>query len=155
MIPNSAYLHILTNHVPVIGTGIVLFVILYGFIRKSDEIKKLAMVLMILTSLVTIVVFNSGEKTGQIVEGITGVNEEMISPHGEFADYSYKAAMIVGIIALVLLIVYRKKHLPVYIVIIFFLLVAGVNGMMAWTSHLGGKINHLEIMGGSPLVKPK
>lgn len=155
MIPNSAYLHILINHVPVIGTGIVLFVLIYGVIRRSDEIKKLALVLMLLTSLVTIVVFNSGEKSGQVVEGIAGVNEDFIAPHAEFADYSYKAAIAVGIISLVLLIAYRKKHLPVYIVIIFFLLAAGVNGMMAWTSHLGGKINHLEIMGESPLVKPK
>ncbi|CAN5507531.1 hypothetical protein BH10BAC5_BH10BAC5_16030 [soil metagenome] len=155
MIPNSAYLHILINHVPVIGTGIVLFVIIYGIIRRSDEIKKLAMVLMILTSALTVVVFYSGEKSGRVVTGIAGVNEDMIDAHGEFADWSYKASTVVGIASIVLLIVYRKKHLPFYIVIIFFLLVAGLNGMMAWTSHLGGKINHLEIMGESPLVKPK
>ena len=155
MLPNSAYLHILINHVPVIGTGMVLFVLLYGMIRRSDEIKKLALILMILTAIVTIFVYTSGEKTGQIVEGISGVNEDFISPHGEFADWSFKASTVVGIVALALFIIYRKKHLPMGMVILFFVLVLGVNGMMAWTSHLGGKINHLEIMGESPLLKPK
>jgi len=152
---SSAHLHILLNHFPVIGTALAAFVLFYGLFKKSDEIKKLSLILLVLTCIVTIPVYLTGDKAAGTVVSIEGVNEDFIDPHGEFAFYSFIASDIVGAIAIIALFIYRKpKHLTTGIAIFFFVLMLGLNGMMAWTAHLGGLINHTEIMGESPLKKP-
>lgn len=151
---SSAYLHILLNHIPVIGTAIAAFVMFYGFFKRSDEIKKLALIISILVAVVSIVVYVSGDKAKGSVVSIEGVNSDFIEPHEEFAEAAIIVSSVVGLLALVTLLVFRKpKHLPTWAAIVFFILILGVNGMMSWTAHLGGMINHTEIMGVSPLKK--
>lgn len=151
---SSAYLHILLNHIPVIGTAIAAFVMFYGFFKRSDEIKKLALIILILVAATSIVVHQTGDKAKGSVVSIEGVNSDFIDPHEDFADKAIIVSNVVGILALVTLFIYRKpKHLPMWVAIVFFVLILGVNGMMAWTAHLGGMINHTEIMGVSPLKK--
>lgn len=152
---SSAHLHILLNHFPVIGTAIAAFVLFYGFFKRSDEIKKLSLILLVITSLVTIPVYLTGENAEGNVVSIEGVNEDFIEPHEEFAFKAFIASDIVGALALITLFIYRKpKHLPMGVAALFFALMLALNGMMAWTAHLGGLINHTEIMGESPLKKP-
>ncbi|MBX7047294.1 MAG: hypothetical protein K1X86_15800 [Ignavibacteria bacterium] len=151
---SSAYLHILLNHIPVIGTAIAAFVMFYGFFKKSDEIKKLALIISILVAITSIVVFQTGDKAKNKVVSIEGVNSDFIDPHEEFAEVAIIVSNVVGLLALVTLFVFRKpKHLPLWAAALFFALILAVNGMMAWTAHLGGMINHTEIMGVSPLKK--
>ncbi|MBN8569676.1 MAG: hypothetical protein J0M18_08595 [Ignavibacteria bacterium] len=152
---SSAHLHILLNHFPVIGTALAAFVLFYGFFKRSDEIKKLSLILLVITSLVTIPVYLTGENAEGSVVSIEGVNEDFIEPHEEFAFKAFIASDIVGALALITLFIYRKpKHLPMGVAALFFVLMLALNGMMAWTAHLGGLINHTEIMGESPLKKP-
>ena len=152
---SSAHLHILLNHFPVIGTALAAFVLFYGFFKRSDEIKKLSLILLVITSLVTIPVYLTGENAEGRVVSIEGVNEDFIEPHEDFAFKAFIASDIVGALALVVLFMYRKpKHLPMGVAALFFALMLALNGMMAWTAHLGGLINHTEIMGESPLKKP-
>lgn len=151
---SSAYLHILLNHIPVIGTAIAAFVMFYGFFKRSDEIKKLALIIQILVAATSIVVHTTGDRAKGSVVSIEGVNSDYIDPHEEFADIAIIVSNVVGLLALVTLFVFRKpKHLPMWAAIIMFVLILAVNGMMAWTAHLGGMINHTEIMGISPLKK--
>lgn len=153
---SPAHLHILLNHFPVIGTALAAFVLFYGFIKRSDEIKKLSLILLVLTSLVTIPVYLTGDKAESQINGtgIQGVNEDFIEPHEDFAFKAFIASDIVGLLAIVTLFIYRKpKHMPMGIAALFFVLMLALNGMMAWTAHLGGLINHTEIMGESPLKK--
>lgn len=37
---NEAQLHLLTNHLPVMGSLFTVLLLLWGLIRKSDEIKR-------------------------------------------------------------------------------------------------------------------
>ncbi|MBS1491858.1 MAG: hypothetical protein JST55_00025 [Bacteroidetes bacterium] len=151
---SSAYLHILLNHIPVIGTALAAFVLLWGFFKRSDEIKKLSLVILFLVTLVTIVVYTSGDNSKGSVVSIEGVNSDFIDAHEEFAEKAFIASDVVGVLALTALFIYRKpKHIPMWVAIAFFVLILGLNGMMAWTAHLGGMINHTEIMGISPLKK--
>jgi hypothetical protein len=152
---SSAHLHILLNHFPVIGTALAAFVLFYGFFKRSDEIKKLSLILMVITSLATIPVYLTGDTAAGAVVGIEGVNEDFIDPHEDFAFYSFIASDVIGGLAILTLFIYRKpKHLPMGVAALFFVLMLALNGMMAWTAHLGGLINHTEIMGESPLKKP-
>ncbi len=151
---SSAHLHILLNHIPVIGTAFAAIALVWGLIKRSDEIKKLSLIFLVLTCLCTIPVYLTGEEAEGNIVGIEGVNEDYIEPHEDFAFYAFIASDVAGALALITLFLYRKpKHIPMGIAILFFLIIVFLNSMMAWTAHLGGLINHTEIMGESPLKK--
>lgn len=151
--PSSAYIHLMLNHIPEIGCGALLVVLIYAVLNKNDRLKKFILVLVVLLSLLTIAVFITGTNAQGSVKGLEGAIEENIEPHQDFATKSFIVMEIVGAIALVGLIFYRSpKVLPMWFSILILFLMIVVNGMMLYTAHLGGKIFHQEIMNGP--VKP-
>ncbi len=148
---DAAHLHLVLNHFPVIGTVITMFLLFLGILLKSGDIRKAALLVLILTSVVTIPVYVSGDGAQQIVEGnFDDVDEEYIDEHEDFALYSFVAMNIAGFVAILALFFFRKsKEIPVTFAIPMFVLVLIVNGMMAYTANLGGKIHHPEIRGNT------
>lgn len=144
---NAAHLHLVLNHFPIIGSAIAIFVLLIGIFKKSDDVKKVSVLILILTALVTIPVYLTGEKAQAKVEGnYEDVDEEFIDAHEDFALYSFIAMDIAGALALVAVFLYRKpKTLPDSFAYFLLAVLLIVNGMMAYTANLGGKIHHPEI----------
>ena len=143
------HLHLLLNHVPVIGTFLGLLLLLVAFMRKSEELKKVTLGLFVLIALVSIPVYLTGEPAEEMVENIPGVAKATIDRHEDAALFSLIAVEAMGIIALAGLLLFpRKKGLGnlLAIVTLAFSLVTG--GLMAWTSNLGGQIRHTEISSG-------
>lgn len=144
---NAAHLHLLLNHFPVIGTAIAIFVLIIGILKKSDDIKKTSAMIIILTSLITIPVYFSGENAQAKIEGnYNDVEEDLIEPHEDFAFYSFIVMDIAGLLAITSLLMFRKpKVLPNSFTYLLFAVLIIANGMMAYTANLGGKIHHPEI----------
>lgn len=145
--PNSAHLHLILNHFPIIGTMMIILVLAYAVFINNDKIKKLGMFMLVLIGLITIPVFMTGDKAAGIVKGNEGVLEEHIEPHENFAKISMIAMEITAGISLLGLILFRKeKAVPVWFGAVLLLLIIGVNLMMVYTGHLGGSISHDSIM---------
>ncbi len=144
---NAAHLHLVLNHFPVIGSAIAIFVLLIGIIKKSDDVKKVSVLILVLTALVTIPVYLSGEGAEEKVEGnYEDVDEEFIHAHEDFALYSFIAMNIAGAVGLITVFLYRKpKILPNSFAYFFLAVLLIVNAMMAYTANLGGRIHHPEI----------
>lgn len=143
------HLHLLLNHVPVIGTFLGLLLLLVAFVRKSEELKKVTLGLFVLIALVAIPVYLTGEPAEEMVESIPGISKAMIDRHEDAALFSLIAVEAAGIIALAgLLLFSRKKGLGNLLAIatLAFSLITG--GLVAWTSNLGGQIRHTEISSG-------
>lgn len=145
--PNSAYIHILLNHSPVIGSGFILILGLYSYLKKNDNLKRFTMMLFILLSLLTIVIFITGNNAKGIVKGSECVIEENIDTHEEFAEKSFIAMEALGGLSLLYLVFNRfSKPVPNLISIIFLIALIAVLVMMMYTAHLGGKIVHNDIV---------
>ncbi|MBS1519249.1 MAG: hypothetical protein JSS91_14280 [Bacteroidetes bacterium] len=144
---NGAHLHLILNHIPIIGSLFSIFILIIGIIKKSDDVKKVCMLVIIFTALLTIPVYLSGEKAQEKIEGnYDDVAEDMIEPHEDFALYSFIAMDIVGAMALISMFLFRKpKLLPNSFAFLMLALLIIVNGMMAYTGNLGGRIHHPEI----------
>ena len=143
------HLHLLLNHVPVIGTLLGLLLLLVAFVRKSEELKKVTLVLFVLIALVTVPVYLTGEPAEEMVENIPGISKAMIDRHENAAFFTLIAVEVTGIIALAGLLVFRtKKGLGnlLALVTLAFSMVSG--GLLAWTSNLGGQVRHTEISSG-------
>ena len=146
---NASQIHLALNHVPLffsIAGGLVL---LYGFIRKQEQIKFLSLYFMIIAALFTIPVYLTGEGTEELVEKLPGVSEGLIESHEEMAKIGLIIIIITGIAALITLLVKKRISLlkPSLILCAFLTFISF--GVMAQTAHLGGKIRHSEIRNGA------
>lgn len=144
---NAAHLHLILNHVPVIGTAITLFVLFIGIIKKSDDVKKVSVLILILTALITIPVYVTGNNAEGKIEGnYEDVDESFIEQHEDFAYYSFIVMNIAGAIAIVAMFLYKKpKLLPNSFSYFLFALLIVVLSMMGYTANLGSKIHHPEV----------
>ncbi len=150
---NSAHLHLLTNHFPVIGTILIILVIVYGIIRKNKEVIRAALFLTIVVSIITIVTYTSGDGAEDLVEGMDGVNEEYINEHEDAALYAFYLMEFIGVVSLVALVVFRRvEKFPGWFIAVFLLLLLLNTAIMARTANLGGKIHHPEIEESSRLL---
>ena len=143
------HVHLLLNHIPVIGTFLGLLLLLVAFVRKSEELKKVTLGLFVLIALLTIPVYLTGDPAAEMVENIPTVSKVMIGRHEDAALFSLIAVEVTGVIALAGLLVFnRKKGLGnlLALLTLAFSVVAG--GVVAWTANLGGQIRHTEIRSG-------
>lgn len=145
--PSSAHLHLLVNHFPVIGYFIILVFLVYGIIIKQEKVKQFSMFMIVVLSLITILVFVSGNNAEGMVKGAEGVIEENIEVHQYAAVRSFIAMEILGGISLLMILYYRfKKPVPLSVTLIYLFLNLFVLWMMIYTSNQGGKIFHSEFM---------
>lgn len=149
---NGAQLHLLINHLPVIGLPIAMAAILYGLFRKSDAVLGFAMLLIVVAALGAGVAKWTGEEAEDIVEdsGLVVVSHDLIHDHEEAAEWAFYAAAVLGLMALAALVLGRKnKPMPRPLVLAVLVVGLGVSGYMGYTAHLGGLINHPEIQDGA------
>lgn len=143
------HLHLVLNHVPVIGTFLSLLLLLVAFVRKSEELKKVTLALLVLIALVTIPVYLTGESAEEMIEHFPDISEAMIERHENAALFSLIAVEVAGIIALAGLLIFgRKKGLGNLLALVTLALSMIGGGLLAWTANLGGQIRHTEISSG-------
>jgi glucan phosphoethanolaminetransferase (alkaline phosphatase superfamily) len=143
------HMHLLLNHVPVIGTLFVLLLLAVAVWRRSTEIGKLALFCVVGVALVAGVVFLTGEPAEEAVEHVVGVSESIIHEHEETAEAALFSSGLAGVVALVMLWWYRRRELPRWVAAAALVLALGVGGLMARTANLGGQIRHSEIRAGA------
>lgn len=150
---NAAHWHLVLNHIPLIGIGFVILLMIIALIRKSSELITVSLIFTILVALWAIPAYLTGEPAEEIVEDMPGISENLIHEHEEMAEKAFIFIEVVGGIALIGLIArrYNKKLADTLAVVTLIGLLVG-GGLIAWTANLGGKIHHQEIRGDSSAV---
>lgn len=141
------HLHLILNHVPLIGMAFALLIFGVAAWRRNDGMGRLGLVVMVGLAAVTVAVFLTGEPAEEAVEGVAGVSEAMIHPHEEAAEASLIVTGIAGALALVALGAYRRRALPRWVSVTAFTAALVTSTMLGWTANLGGQIRHTEIGG--------
>lgn len=142
---NEAQMHMLFNHLPVFGVIFCTLLLLYGLIRKSDELKKTALGALVVVALLTIPAYLTGEPAEHIVEHQAGVSEAAIHDHEEMAELTIWPMFVLGALSLSGLTILRKRQ--AFLMPLIFAGCLVISGMMAYTAHLGGLVNHPELRG--------
>lgn len=152
---DPAHLHLLVNHVPILGTLFALVLGLYGAIRRQPAVVRAALLALVVSGAMSVVALRSGEGAEEAVERLPGVSERMIHEHEEAAEAANIAAVILALLALGVLVWKRKEPeigpLPTTAVLIG---AAIVFALMARTGNLGGQIRHSEIRPGTAQTLP-
>ena len=143
---NATHLHLLLNHVPVLGTVFGLGLLAFGMWRKSSELQKAALGVFVIAALVGVVAYLTGEPAEEGIEGLPGVSEVFIEQHENAAAIAFTGIVILGVVALLVLFVSRRgKMVPTSFAAIMLVGAMVVSVLMAWTANLGGQIRHTEI----------
>lgn len=143
---NLTHLHLLINHLPIIGSILGGLVLAQGIWNKSELTKIAAYNVLIISSIGAIVAYFTGEEAEESVENIAGVLESTIKIHEDFALYALIALIALGLSSIWGLWVAMKKTSLTDRVAALTLVISFISfGLIAQTGYLGGQIRHTEL----------
>ncbi len=143
---NWTHLHLILNHIPLLGTFFGGGVLLLGLIRRSSELKATGLATLALVALATVPVFFTGEPAEESVERLAGVSKPIIEKHEQAATVALGGTSVLGMAAIAGLVpFFRQRRMPKWIGVSILMGSVVVGGLMAWTATLGGQIRHSEI----------
>jgi hypothetical protein len=147
---NPAHWHLLLNHVPVVGLAFSILLLISSLIMKNRTLALAGLVAVVLSALMLIPVYLTGEPAEEVIENTAGVNPDpFLEEHEEAAEPAMIAMQILGAAALIVLFLNLRagKYSPalttfitISAIIVFFIL-----GRVAL---VGGDIRHTEIRDG-------
>jgi len=144
----TVHLHLLINHLPVIGAVIALALLAVAIARRSDELARVTFWLYAALGAAAVAVYLTGEPAEDGVERLAGVSKAMIEQHEEVALVATIAMGVAGALALLAVFMFRRRALPRRIVGTGMAVALLITGLMGYTANLGGKIRHTEIRSG-------
>ena len=152
---NWAHVHLLLNHVPVIGVVFGFLLLLLGVVRKSDELKKAGLGALVVVGALAVPTYLTGEPAEEIVRDLPGVSRALIEQHEEAAMFALISAGILGLVSLGILLYFRApKPLPAWSMTAALLISFWTLTVMVRTAYLGGQIRHSEIRSASQPAPP-
>jgi hypothetical protein len=155
---NIAHLHLVLNHVPTVGSVVVLGVLLMAFARRNEHVMHAGLEMLFAIAVLTLPVYASGLAAQQEFRQSPEFAADAIRMHHDAALISFTVTEFAGFLAWVALWQTRRRGraargvVPAVIVLLFVALV--LSGRAAT---LGGEIRHPEIrLAGAavPVVDP-
>ncbi|HYO45745.1 MAG TPA: hypothetical protein VEY33_03550 [Gemmatimonadota bacterium] len=141
---DPAHIHLMLNHVPLFGALAVTILCAVALVRRQQGLARGGLVVALLTAIVALVVYLTGEPAEELVENLPGVSEAVLETHEEIALVATIVVGAYGVLALISLFAFRHgvtmRFTRILLVLSFLPLAA-----MAYTAYLGGQIRHSEI----------
>jgi uncharacterized membrane protein len=142
---SPVHLHLLLNHVPVIGTVIALALLALATLRGDDRLGRVSLGLLAVLAAAAVATFLTGEPAEEAVEHVAGVPGALIERHEEAALLATIALGVMGALAAGWLLFFRRRPLSRGVMLGLLLAALVPAGAMAYTANLGGQIRHPEI----------
>jgi uncharacterized membrane protein len=143
---NLAHIHLLLNHVPLIGLPVAIAFLGYGLWIQNSSIQKFSLFIIICLAIVVLPIFFTGEPAEELVEHLPGVGESFIESHEGAAKYSLALTLLAGFSAIIGLLFHKNnltRQINVGVLLISLIAVFS----LGYTANLGGKIRHTELRG--------
>jgi uncharacterized membrane protein len=146
--PNTAHLHLMLTHVPVLSTLFGLGLLLISLVQGNQDLRRVGLWACVLGALSAVPTYLTGRPASALlVKLLPGTSMDASDQHAEVAVIALIATSVLGIAALIGLVLYRPgKRAPGWYNLLTLFLAILTSGLMAWTATLGGKIRHSEVM---------
>jgi hypothetical protein len=157
---NLAYLHVVINHLPIMGVPVGIGVLALGWWMRSEPVKHAALLVFAALGAATVAVYLAGQGGEDFVEHLPGVSEAAIEAHEEMAGLALAATVGLGLLSLVLFLRYdgltlllrrpsmRLRMLPTFAMALVLLVAMADAAILGLTGKLGGRIRHVEFVDG-------
>ncbi len=147
---NQAWLHLMSNHVPVLGLPIAALALAWGLARRHDAVIRLALFGTVLLGPLTAFVAWSGEGAEEVVEDAPWASRTRIHDHEEAGERARLAALVVAAGALVVLVMARRREIHRGGTIAVLVGLVAASGAAGYSALEGGEIRHDEVHGLAP-----
>lgn len=147
--PEGAHLHLLVNHAPILGSIFALVLLLMSFFVARDTLRRTALVVLVGSGVAAAIANYSGEPAEDAIRNFPGVKRAVIHEHEEMGEKAFFASAAVGVLALLILLRWRRTPIPGGASLVALLGSAVVAGMMGYVGLLGGRIRHTEVRPGA------
>ena len=147
---DTGHLHLMLNHLPVLGVPALLALLVWGLARDVPTVARAALWLTLALSVVTAVVYLTGEAAEELIEGLPTFDESLVEHHEGVALWTTVVIVATGLLAAAALYGSARRGVQGSRALIR-LVVAGLAlstvavGVTAWT---GGPIGHPELRQG-------
>jgi hypothetical protein len=143
---NFDHLHLLLNHVPIIGFAIGLVLFVASFAGRNTDLRRSALIIFAVVALVTIPTFVSGVAADRAIANEAGISEALVKRHEGAAMLGLWFVIAAGGAAITALWRIRRTPTgpPRADIVAVLLLSAIATGLMARTGNTGGDIRHPE-----------
>lgn len=146
---SGVHLHLLVNHAPILGAYFAVLLLLASYRWAPDTLARTALVVLVGVALAAAASNYSGEAAEDAVRRLPGVQRAIVHDHEEMGEWAFRAAVLVGIAAIVALARTRRTVLPGGVRAGFTVAAIVVGGFMGYVGLLGGRIRHTEVRPGA------
>ncbi len=142
---NFAHLHLVMNHIPVIGIPVALIFLACGMYFKNIPTQKFALIVLVCLSAMVLPVYLTGEPAEEVVEHLPGVVESFIESHEDAAKFSLILTLLTGASAF-LALWFQNNQSKRRLINLSVMAIASIALLsLLYTANLGGKIRHTEL----------
>lgn len=143
---NGAHIHLLSNHVPIIGEFMGMIVLGWGIYKRNTEVLNAAYFIFILSAIGGIIAFWTGDSARSTIENMPGMLKSYVDNHETAADISIWLIGITGGMSLIgLTFLKRQKEFPLKFSVAVLIVALLAFALVSYTGYLGGLIHHPEI----------
>jgi len=147
---NVSHLHLISNHIPTIGTVVVLALLTIAFFRRDENLKLVGLEALFVVAVLTLPVFISGAAAFTKLAKTPGVSQTAVRLHQDVAIYGFIWLEFAGFIGwLALWGARRHGRASNGLTIATFVLTVMSLIVMGRAANLGGDIRHPEITSGT------
>lgn len=144
-------LHLLVNHVPIVGAFTALLVVVIGLVRKNHTVQTVGLAVYTVMALAVLPTYFSGEGAEERIENIAGISHDVIHEHEESAELSLTVMLIAAAVALGALVTqWKGLAFAPTLTTIFVALAVLAMIQIARTGHEGGKIRRPDLGSTAP-----
>ena len=144
---NVPHLHLLLNHIPTIGGAAALVLLIIAFVRKSDDLKRIALEATYVVALFTFPAYLSGVGAQQALIEMPDISQLFVDAHWTAALWTFVFMQVAGALAWLALWKWRRIGVwPTTMVAVVFVFSALSFASATRAASLGGEIRHPEII---------
>jgi hypothetical protein len=142
-LPNWTHIHLMINHLPVIGLAVPITLLLVDWARKNRKLEWLSLQMFVVFALLGIPVYLTGSPASHQLREMPGISRDAIHRHSNAADFAFWTMEGLGAISLGALYKFRSTEtVPQRLTAALLALAVVALGLMLWTADLGGKTRH-------------
>jgi hypothetical protein len=140
-----AHLHVLVNHIPIVGLPVILLLLAWGIARREDAVVRTALIGTVVLAAGTWLADYTGDGAKDDIRHLSWYNKTLVTAHEDAGDQAEMVAIATGVVALATLVLARGgRGLRRSLVLVVLVLLAGSSVLAARAGWRGGKIRHNE-----------
>jgi hypothetical protein len=142
---DAAHLHLMLNHVPVVGAPLLALLLGIGLLRRSGELVGVSLALAIGLALATLSVYLTGEPAEELVEHAPWFREALVETHEGHAAVALFAVLASGVMAAAALALRGRPRPGAFLARLTWAGLALSTLLLGRAAWSGGQVRHEEV----------